>query len=89
VRPKVAIMNNWTKKGGAPEVFDALRTTPGFADLWQLHTSPAAGDKNAPEEFIANPTDPCEAKAITVMVQRDGAFTVTNTRNGFAKTYQP
>jgi hypothetical protein len=56
--------------------------------LWQLHYSDSAKDKNAPEPFIANLTDPCEAKMIQVSAQRDGTFTVTNTRNNFSKTYQ-
>jgi competence protein ComEC len=89
VRPQVAIMNNGTRKGGTPETLDILRTSPGLQDLWQLHYSPAAGAKNAPADFIANPTDPCEAKLIKVTVQRDGAFTVTNMRNNFSKTYKP
>ena len=89
MRPKVAIMNNSSRKGGKPEVFDILKTSPGFTDLWQLHSSNAAGQKNAPEDYIANPKDPCEAKMIKVSVQRDGTFTVTNTRNAFSKTYTP
>jgi hypothetical protein len=27
--------------------------------------------------------------AITVIAQQDGSFTVTNTRDGFSKTYRP
>lgn len=89
VRPKVAIMNNGTTKGGAPETLEILTSSPGFQDLWQLHNSRAAGERNAPADFIANPTDPCEAKLIKLTVQPDGQFTVTNTRNGFSKTYRP
>ncbi len=89
LRPRVAIMNNGPHKGGDPEVFDVLRGSPGFGDLWQLHASPAAGDRNAPPDFIANPDAACQAKAITLSARRDGSFTVTNERNNFAKTYQP
>ncbi len=89
VRPKAAIMNNGVNKGGQPEVFDILKTSPGMQDLWQLHSSPTAGEKNAPADFIANPEDPCEAKAIKVVAQRNGMFIITNTRNGFSKTYRP
>jgi competence protein ComEC len=89
IRPKAAIMNNSSRKGGKPEVFDILKTSPGFKDLWQLHFSNAAGEKNAPEDFIANPKDPCEAKMIKVSAREDGTFTVTNTRNAFSKTYTP
>jgi beta-lactamase superfamily II metal-dependent hydrolase len=89
LRPKVAIMNNGPRKGGEPQVFDVLQGSPGFQDLWQLHFSPAAGRKNAPVDFIANPDAACEAKLIKVSACRDGSFTVTNTRNNFSKTYQP
>ena len=89
IRPKVAIMNNGPRKGGEPEVFDILRTSPGLQDLWQLHYSPAAGDKNSPEELVANMESNCEGKSIKVSVQRDGTFTVTNLRNNYSKTYKP
>ena len=90
LHPRVAIMNNGPRKGGDPEVLDIVRSSPGLEDLWQLHYSPKGGDaKNAPKDFCANITDPCEGKPIHVVVQRDGTFTVTNTRNGFSKTYKP
>jgi competence protein ComEC len=84
----VVIMNNATRKGGEARVLDTIKSSPGLQDLWQFHFTTASGDKNAPEQFIANPKDPCEAKMITVSAQRDGTFTVTNTRNGFSKTYK-
>ena len=89
LHPKVAIMNNGSPKGGDPQVFDILQSSPGLQDLWQLHASAAAGERNAPADFIANPEEACAAKAIKVSAQRDGTFTVTNLRNGFAKTYRP
>ncbi len=89
LRTKVAIMNNGPRKGGEPVVFDIVKSSPGFQDLWQLHYSPPAKDRNAPEDFIANPQEKCEAKAIHLVAQRDGTFTVTNTRNNYSKTYKP
>jgi beta-lactamase superfamily II metal-dependent hydrolase len=89
LRPKVVIMNNGARKGGEPAVLDIVKTSPGFEDLWQLHYSLAGKERNAPEEFIANPQEKCEAKAIQVVAQRDGSFTVTNTRNNYSKTYKP
>ncbi len=85
--PKVAIMNNGPRKGGEPQVFDILKSSPGFEDLWQLHYSPTAKDKNAPENMIANMDAQCEGKAIKVSVQADGKFSVTNLRTGFKKDY--
>jgi beta-lactamase superfamily II metal-dependent hydrolase len=90
LHPKVAIMNNGPRKGGDPEVLDIVRSSPGLQDLWQLHYSPKAGGaRNVPADFIANIQDPCEGKPIKVVVQRDGTFTITNTRNDFSKTYKP
>lgn len=90
LRPKVAIMNNGARKGGQPEVLDILRSSPGLQDLWQLHYSLAAGkQRNAPEDFIANLEEKCEARLIKVSAERDGAFTVTNTRNNYSRTYRP
>ena len=90
LRPRVAIMNNGAKKGGSPETYQLLRKSPGMEDIWQLHFAVAGGDaNNAADSFIAN-TDPvCSGKWIKLSVQPDGAFTVTNGRNGFSKTYKP
>jgi len=89
IHPKVAIMNNGARKGGEPEVLDILKSSPGLQDIWQLHYSIAGKDKNAPVEFIANLEEKCEGKLIKVSAQRDGTFTVTNTRNNYSKTYKP
>ncbi|MHB1037351.1 MAG: ComEC/Rec2 family competence protein [Pirellulales bacterium] len=89
VRPRVAVMNNSARKGGEPEVLEILGSSPGIEAVWQLHHAIAGGAKNAPADFIANPTEPCEAKLIKITAQRDGTFTVTNTRNGFSRTYKP
>jgi beta-lactamase superfamily II metal-dependent hydrolase len=89
LRPKVFIMNNGARKGGEPEVFDILKSSPGMQDLWQLHYALSAGDKNSSEELIANMEQNCQGKSIKVSVQRDGVFTVTNMRNNFSKTYKP
>ncbi|HEY6508538.1 MAG TPA: MBL fold metallo-hydrolase [Vicinamibacterales bacterium] len=166
--PRVAVMNNGTRKGGAPDVFKGLFASPGLEDVWQLHWSYNAGLDNLPATFIANVDDnatiagvltapppaprgggpggpgatgppaapgagapagpvppqvaaggpPAGAPAgpggpggpgrqgggrggpsggaaaahtpahlIKVSAQADGSFTVTNTRNGFSKTY--
>jgi competence protein ComEC len=82
-------MNNGARKGGDAITFDTLKTSPGLQDLWQLHASISAKDKNTPADFIANTEEKCEGKAIKVSVQRDGTFTVTNMRNQFSKTYKP
>ena len=115
LHPRVAIMNNGTRKGGEPDVMRTLHTSPGLEDLWQLHFSLLSGQEyTVPGMFIANTIDdqpaampiapmpppapgpnapPAPAhngKAywIKLSAQRDGSFTVTNTRNGFSKTYK-
>jgi competence protein ComEC len=111
--PRVAIMNNGTRKGGPPDVMKVLHSSPGLEDLWQIHFSQLSGQEyTVPGMFIANlldepsvamPVAPIAAPAganvppppahngpaywIKVTAQTDGTFTVTNTRNGFAKTY--
>lgn len=91
LQPKAAIANNGERKGIAPDVVKALRSAPRMQDIWQLHYSVTAGaDLNAPEPFIANmKAQGCEGHWIKVSARRDGSFTVTNSRNGFSKTYKP
>jgi competence protein ComEC len=88
LRPKVAIMNNGARKGGEAAVIDIVKSSPGFEDLWQLHYSPSAAEKNSPADLVANMDEKCEGKLIKVSVRRDGTFTVTNARNNFSKTYK-
>jgi competence protein ComEC len=115
VHPRVAIMNNGTRKGGEPETMRVVHTSPGLEDLWQMHFSQLSGQEyTVPSIFIANmaddplsemPVAPIAAPApgpnappppahngpaywIKVSAQTDGTFTVTNTRNGFSKTYR-
>jgi len=57
LRPRVAVMNNGTRKGGAADAFRVLHETPGLEDLWQLHWSHNAGLDNAPAMFVANVDD--------------------------------
>jgi len=58
LRPRVAIMNNGTRKGGQPEVMQVIYTAPGLEDLWQLHFSLLSGQEfTVPGLFIANVTD--------------------------------
>ena len=58
VEPRVAIMNNGTRKGGQPEVMKMIHTAPGLEDLWQLHSSQLSGQEyTVPGFFIANGWD--------------------------------
>ena len=58
LHPRVAIMNNGTRKGGDPEVMKVLHTSPGLEDLWQIHFSQLSGQEyTVPGVFIANTID--------------------------------
>jgi beta-lactamase superfamily II metal-dependent hydrolase len=58
VRPRVAIMNNGTRKGGWPVVMKTLFSSPGLEDVWQLHFSLLGGQEyTVPGMFIANSVD--------------------------------
>jgi competence protein ComEC len=91
IRPTVAIMGNGARKGGDPATWPILRATPGLQDIWQVHYSaqPSKDNINPPADFIANLDQPVDEFAmIKLSVQSDGTYTVTNTRNGFTKTYK-
>jgi beta-lactamase superfamily II metal-dependent hydrolase len=58
VQPRVAVMQNGTRKGGGVEAMKTMRSSPGFEDLWQLHWSYNAGlELNSAGLFIANIDD--------------------------------
>jgi competence protein ComEC len=58
LRPRVAIMNNGTRKGGQVDVMKTLHSSPGLEDLWQMHFSQLSGQEyTAPGMFIANVLD--------------------------------
>ena len=116
LRPRVAIMNDGTRKGGEPEVMKTVHASPGLEDLWQLHSSLLSGQEyTVPGMFIANSIDDPQpamliaptpapqpgpgappapahngtAYWIKLSAEQNGAFTVTNARNGFSKMYRP
>jgi competence protein ComEC len=58
LHPRVAIMNNGTRKGGQVEVMKTLHSSPGLEDLWQMHFSQLSGQEyTVPGMFIANVID--------------------------------
>jgi hypothetical protein len=128
MQPRVAILNNGTRKGGHVQTYQILESSPGLEDLWQLHWSYWGGvEHNAPGVMIANIDAPAQLAAIVsaqaapgetrgrdpganpsaaappagpagnathspahylkVTARTDGSFTVTNSRNGYSKTY--
>ncbi len=64
LRPRVALLNNGTRKGGQPAAMQVLHASPGLEDLWQLHFSQLSGQEyTVPGAFIANTID----EALTAM----------------------
>jgi beta-lactamase superfamily II metal-dependent hydrolase len=90
LRPRVVIADNGPRKGASAEVFQTVKSSPGLEDYWQGHYLIAGGEKgNVAPDYIANIPDSPDGKWIKVSAQADGAFTVTNARNNFSKTYKP
>lgn len=58
LHPRVAVMHNSTRKGGAIPTMQTLYSSPGLENIWQLHWAYAAGiEYNTPGLFIANTED--------------------------------
>ncbi len=104
MRPDVAIMPNGGKKGGDADAIKTVLAQKSLQGFWRLHESykfpQLSGDKN----MIANlnppqaeidkvAMKPYEAPpdmgySIAAEVTADGKIIVTNSRNGFSKSYQ-
>ena len=105
LEPRVALMNNGPRKGGAIQTFQILGAVESLDHLWQNHYSVAGGEgHNMPKRFIANldhsgtsdrgtprttPVHMGTAHWIKLSAQNDGGFMVTNSRNGFSQSYEP
>jgi competence protein ComEC len=58
IQPRVAIMQNGTRKGGAPEPMQTILSSPRLEALWQMHWSyNALLEQNSPALYIANIED--------------------------------
>lgn len=71
--------------------YERLAKIPGIEGIWQEHLSLLDKDPshNTAENMIANLEDTadCQGHWIKASIERDGKFSVTNSRNGFTKTY--
>jgi len=73
VQPRVAVMQNGTRKGGGVEAITTMRSSSGFEDLWQLHWSYNAGlELNSAGVFIANIDDPATIANVLTAPPRGG-----------------
>ncbi len=88
LHPRVAIIDNGPRKGSSPAAWQTVKDSPGLEDLWQLHYAEESDrDHNVADDHIANVKENCEGKYLKVEAQKDGSFTVTNSRTGEQKTY--
>jgi competence protein ComEC len=99
IKPQVVIVNNGPRKGlGGPSPgldkartvhYERLAKIPGVEGIWQGHLSLLDREHNTADNMIANVEDTadCQGHVIQASIRPDGTYTVTNSRNGFAKTY--
>lgn len=90
LKPQVVIVNDGATKGFDAGAFDIIAKIPNLEDMWQVHRAVRSdAAHNVPEDRIANLEQGAadQGLGIKVSVAKDGKFTVTNTRNNFAKSY--
>lgn len=87
IAPRVAVMDNGGKKGGSPDVWERIKSSPGLEDLWQLHTAEAADSRNVSDEFIANLPGTDSGNYLKLTAWLDGSFEVFNARTKATKSY--
>jgi competence protein ComEC len=89
LNPRVAIMNNGARKGGAVEAVKVMQESPRIEALWQLHYAVKGGDAgNSTEKYIANMADGQCGDSLKLSASADGSFTVLNERNGYQEQYR-
>ncbi len=73
LQPRVAVMQNGTRKGAGAEAMPTMRTSPGLEDIWMLHWSYGAGiEQNSAGVFIANVEDNATIAGILTAPARQG-----------------
>ena len=87
--PDIAIMGNGSKKGDWPDVVKTVNSSPGLQGFWRVHASIVYPDQDGDPNYLANLGPlPSHGYSIRLDVTRAGAVTVTNSRNGFSRTYE-
>ena len=88
LQPTVAMMNNGTTKGAAPEVFANLKATPSVKAIYQSHKNlrPDGETNNTAAEQIANPEKMCQGNVIKLSVSSDAkSYTMSIPATGHVK----
>jgi hypothetical protein len=89
LRPRVAVMCNGPRKGGAKETVATLRAGKGLADIWQLHRNTRSSEaEQPPADRTANWRNPEGGAYIHVHVEPSGReFTTRISTDGPALCY--
>jgi competence protein ComEC len=92
LNPRVAILSMGAlgHREGTSDAIDMVRTAPGLEDIWQTELITAGGEKehNSPADFCASiGAMDGQTQFIKLSAKANGSFTMTNSRNGFAKHY--
>jgi competence protein ComEC len=90
LHPQVVIVNDGPRKGLGTDAWDTISKIPGLEDTWQVHVSLATdAAHNTDEKKIANSeeTAACKGNFLKASISSDGKYTITNSRNGFSKSY--
>lgn len=73
LQPRVAVMQNGTRKGTGAQAMPTLRTSPGLEDIWQLHWGYGAGiEQNSAGVFIANVDEAATIAGVLTAPPRGG-----------------
>ncbi len=73
LQPRVAVMQNGTRKGAGAQAMPTMRSSPGLEDIWQLHWGYGAGvEQNSAGVFIANIDEPAMIAGVLTAPPRTG-----------------
>jgi competence protein ComEC len=73
LQPRVVLMQNGTRKGGALDPMKTILSSPGLENLWQMHWSYNVGiEENTPGLFIANIEDAATIAGVLTAPPRGG-----------------
>ena len=87
VRPRVAILNHGTRKGGSSDAIKTLRAQPDLEDFWQLHKLMRETAPNNDDAFVANIDEESDGHPLRLTARDDGSFEIENGRTGWSKRY--
>jgi len=90
LKPQVVVVNNGVTKGWQNSAWETVHKVPGLEAVWQIHQAMGPNhDHNVDEQMIANPgpVEQDKGNYIKASIEKSGKFTLTNSRNGFTKTY--